>query len=371
MKIQLPTSVHNRFDIEVKDITTGEIVQRGYAENIVLNNYFTSNYVLSYQSNGAQYFGRSIHVGVGTGTMDATRTTLFNAKLKKSAVQVEIVNNQPPTESYAKKKIIILPNELVGESITEVGIGYSESYNDIFTHALIKDSEGNLLALDPKTDLQEVTVYATVYFKPNFEDGITFPNFPNALINGFTGYTSSILRMYTENSSPCIYVNDTLLSPKTNLVNDGAGKLVLDNKKRIETTEGNGKVKTITIKASNSFTEYGDLFSINLETLANNSSTIWGGHEFNNLVIGTGDGTTLAFSLTWDEVWAAKSKTVYVDGVKVTSGITWASDSITFDTAPADQSVITADYWVKYIPKDTDHVIDLDIEINYGEGTPT
>ena len=46
MDIKLPIKIHNRFDIEVKDITTGEIVQRGYAENIILDNYLTTTTIL-------------------------------------------------------------------------------------------------------------------------------------------------------------------------------------------------------------------------------------------------------------------------------------------------------------------------------------
>ena len=44
-----------------------------------------------------------------------------------------------------------------------------------------------------------------------------------------------------------------------------------------------------------------------------------------------------------------------------------AHDQITFHTPPALGSVITADYTVPYVPKDSNHVLDLQATIQYGE----
>ena len=78
----------------------------------------------------------------------------------------------------------------------------------------------------------------------------------------------------------------------------------------------------------------------------------------------------LYFSLLWDEARIDKLKKVYVDGIEVASGITWSSNSITFDTAPADQLAITADYWIDYIPKDSYHELWIEFSITVGEGVP-
>ena len=43
------------------------------------------------------------------------------------------------------------------------------------------------------------------------------------------------------------------------------------------------------------------------------------------------------------------------------------SDQITFHTPPANGAVITADYTVDYVPKDSNHVLDLQATIQYGE----
>lgn len=45
-----------------------------------------------------------------------------------------------------------------------------------------------------------------------------------------------------------------------------------------------------------------------------------------------------------------------------------ANDQIVFNTPPADGEIITADYSVDYVPKDSDHVLDLQVAIQYGEG---
>ena len=76
-------------------------------------------------------------------------------------------------------------------------------------------------------------------------------------------------------------------------------------------------------------------------------------------------------NLTWDEARTDKLYKVYVDGAEIASGFTFNSGNITFDIAPADQVVITADYWVDYIPKDTDHELWIGIKFILGEGTPS
>ena len=41
---------------------------------------------------------------------------------------------------------------------------------------------------------------------------------------------------------------------------------------------------------------------------------------------------------------------------------------ITFEIPPATEAVITADYTVPYIVKDSDRVLDVGLEIQFGEG---
>lgn len=44
-----------------------------------------------------------------------------------------------------------------------------------------------------------------------------------------------------------------------------------------------------------------------------------------------------------------------------------APDQITFNEPPGEGDVITVDYSVPYIPKDENHVLDLQLSIQFGE----
>lgn len=277
-------------------------------------------------------------------------------------------------------KIVIAPEEHIGETFTEVGVGRVATSADIFTHALIKDSEGNIITLGPKTDTQEITIYATIYFQPNFETGITLhittQNFGNTSGNAFhaafTGFMQTGMRAIgTQTFQPSLYLNGTLFAKYIGFNTQGTGTLTT-NTIRFATTEANTKVKTCYIQ-SQIGTAIATAFAsqsiaVNFETLAQNNSAIWPGYNFDNRQIGIGTGAQTVFNLTWDEARLDKAKAVYVDGVEQTSGVTWAAGSITFDTAPANAAIITADYWVDYIPKDTDHVLDVQFSITFGEG---
>lgn len=363
MKIEVPIKLHNKFEIEVYDVVKEEQIQKGYAENIVLTQAF--NNMFRYDK------GTTIHVGSGTGTLEASRTSLFSYLAKYNSERVEAVWNYAPTVSYATKKITIPPSALVGETITEVGFAEGDTLS---THALIKDSEGNPLALGPKTDTQEITIYGTVYFQPNLEPGLQlagtledFNNRGNGLLPVGTfwrgnniGYSPFLIINGVEQSSYYPMSQDGVYGAKTSV-------------RRLNTGQNNGKIKNVELGSLSYYANNNSngVIEADVVALAQNNSTLWGGHNFLQRDIGIGDGTTVTFTLPWDEARLDKAKAVYVDGVEQTSGVTWTSSSITFDSAPADQSVITADYWVDYIPKDTDHVLDIQFKVTFGEGSAT
>jgi len=371
MDMKLPIKIHNKFEIEIKDTITGKIVQKGYAENIVLDNYFTASNIISDAS--SDYFGYSIAFGRGTGILSATRTTLFDRIATLQSTQVEKVINQPPLASYATKSIVLSSSLYVGESITEVGVAASTGSSIIYTHALIKDSEGNPLVLEPKTNTQEITIFSTVYFQPIFESGITLSirNNKNALVDGFTGWDFTQLKGSGSNTMPSVFINNSssaVINP-SKIGNSGTGKFIITGTKRIETGIGNGKIKIIELKPNLPTNYDANVLVFDIETMAQNNSTIWSGYEFFKTSVGVGTGSQMIFNLTWNEVWMEKPKAVYIDGVLQSSGFTFNEVNITFDNPPSNEAVITADYWVKYIPKDTDHVLDLNFEIIYSEGS--
>lgn len=153
MQAEIGAAIHNRFDVEVRDARTGELKQSAHALNIVLNQMWTR------LCNGTSYFG-NIHFGTGSGTLSAARTTLFSWLGQKVATTEEAVRALP-TSSW-KRKIVLAPEEYVGSTITEVGIGYDSGAASLVTHAMLKDSEGNPVSIT-KTALDVVTIYATVF----------------------------------------------------------------------------------------------------------------------------------------------------------------------------------------------------------------
>ena len=132
--------LHNRFDAELIDGTTGEIKQIAKAENVVCDTYwnhlFSSLESISY-----------IHAGTGMGTPSSTDTRLFNFLASKSiSLQVSSMdkNNWKATQT-----VTLSENEWVG-ALTEVGLSpdsseYTGDY--IFTHALFTDSEGQPITI--------------------------------------------------------------------------------------------------------------------------------------------------------------------------------------------------------------------------------
>lgn len=190
----IPTRLHNRFDFEVRDGQTGEIKQRAYAENIILDSWWTRVFTPAVANS-------HIHVGTGTGTLSADRTSLFTFLAAKATSVVEYTGNK--SEGWVAVKKSAQWSELENQNTAwrEVGIAYGTSDSNLVTHALIKDMNGNPVTINKgTTDI--ITVYATVYFyfQPNADNTaeIVFPvNFERAstlslLILWALGLSSSI-----------------------------------------------------------------------------------------------------------------------------------------------------------------------------------
>jgi hypothetical protein len=148
--MKIGVNVHNRFDFVVADAKTGEVKQTASAYNIILNHMW--NELID-----GQDFFRAIYFGTGTGTLAATRTSLFTQLGYKSATLVEQVMALPT--SYVKKSIVLNPEEYVGYTLTEVGV---YGYSGLNTHALLEDSEGNPITIE-KSATDIVTIYATIF----------------------------------------------------------------------------------------------------------------------------------------------------------------------------------------------------------------
>ena len=153
MKPEISTKIHNRFDIVRTNIETGIEEQIAYAENIVLDTMWPR--LIS----RATYFSH-INYGTGSGVLNSTRTGLFTYLGTRAAVD-DLLTKEYPTASW-RRKIVINPEEEVGAVISEVGIAYGAANNNLVTHALIRDMNGDVITIT-KTSVDVFTIYATVY----------------------------------------------------------------------------------------------------------------------------------------------------------------------------------------------------------------
>jgi len=380
MDIKIGARLHNRFDIEVKDILSGEIVKRAQAENIVLNGVY--NILASSYSN---LMANRINFGSGSGTFAPTRTTLFNHSGYYSASLVESVYNAPPLASYAKKKIVIPPQDHVGVTITEVGLGTDGT---LISHAMLEDSEGNPISIGPKTDTQEITIYATLYVELNFPSGIDallHSTFKNALVDAMLGLTTngmgiafyeisstnraSFTKLYASTNKAATvvttaYNSGVILTSSHFSVFDIPNKRSKTNRLRYGTSVANQKIWSLAW-----YTEYSGARPLFRTVFPNQ---FWEGYNFVGKAIGTGNGSTVAFNLPWSDINTTKTYKIYLDGVEKTQGVDYtlsnseSTTTVTFTTAPSNGAAITGDWWVDYIPKDSDHVLDVTLTIQYG-----
>ncbi len=272
MKVEAKCGIHNRFDIEVRDAVTGELKRTAYAENMILDRGFER--VLNFQS----YF-TNIHFGKGTGAITPSRTTLFNSLGYKTAEVVEQDYSLPTAKVV--KKIQINPDEFVGETFTEVGI--SNSTTLINTHALIKDAEGNDLALT-KQPLEVLIIYATVFVTLNNANGVSFSVAENNLLLKYFLEQSAV----TTSNSYISLGSSNIDSPafigleenfKAPVITRDISKKELYFSNRFEIQEGNGNIREV------------GLFNV----LRSKIPDIYPPVNLSDFVIGVGDGTSVEF----------------------------------------------------------------------------
>lgn len=388
MDIKVGAKIHNRFDIEVVDITTGEVVQKGMAENIVLNNMY--NLLCS---NDGTMINKNIAYGRGTGTISASRTTLFNKIDSKVAEVIETKINPKGTPSYCKKVITILPTESIGDTLTEIGVEGGVPLG-LRTHALIKDAEGNPISIGPKTDLQQIFIYSTVYAEvtlPDFVDLIVFGG-SNELLSRMIGNRDTILHTNTVGSN---YIQLALstrgdVTDSTNIdysATDNAfftsvykvspfgiysigARTSKTPRVRFESADANQVrgIRSMLLKANHHSGTNNNVF-----LRATFPNSWFEGYHFTNKNIGVGDGVTQKFVLHRPYLNEFKEYKFYIDGVLQIKDADYIlsnaveETSITFINPPIIKNQITGDWWVDYIPKDGTMILDFTLTITYGE----
>jgi hypothetical protein len=328
--------IHNRFDIQVKDAETMEVIQTAQAENIVLDRIYTR--LLNFQS----YFDQIVF-GSGTGTLSPSRTTLFTRIGNKAAVTESLVRSYPT--SIWTRSIRLGTEEFNGQTIREVGI--SDTTTNINTHALITDSEGNPLSVD-KTSLKIIDIYATVFVEVySVDSGCFF--YGNGLRDYLTGSgaPSNTLSLFD------LSEDDQTVITATKTTNTSEKSVTLSG--RFGVDDFNKDVKAIAAPG------------LGLRWLIPRTG-VYAGTAKTNVPLGVGDGLNDTFALPNKEVTGL---TVKVDGVTTTAYTRTFDDKVVFDTAPANDLLVTADYTTKYIPKDSDHVLDVTMKIQFAVGQPS
>lgn len=336
MNIKGNAILHNRFDIIVSNIKTGEIVQRGQAENIVLDRMYTR--LCNFQT----YF-TYIVFGTGTGTPTASRTTLFSKLGYKTAVDEEIVRSYPTSKWV--KKIRLESSEYNGNTITEVGI--SEDITSVNTHALITDSEGNPLSI-VKNDLTVIDIYATVFIEiPNVDSGLFY------ISNGWRDYLAG------GGTAPSnVIAVSTTQSDET----DTSSKYTQTGTRTVDTT--NKRVKVATRLEAATYNRdiqlvswLGTGLTVKLPRIG-----IFEGKQRNNIQIGVGDGVKTKFSIP-NILFENLSMTV--DNVIVSNWTLDSLNNVVFDTPITANSIVKASYKSLLIPKDSTNVLDIEMTIQY------
>ncbi len=292
MEIKQNVNIHNRFDVHIDNIETGEH-RKFVGYNIILDQMWTR------LCNGYSYFG-CIHFGSGVGTPTPDRTSLFNYLGSKSAETEEIIKALPV--SSWKRKIVLSPEEFVGATISEVGIGYASGTMTLVTHAMLKDAEGNPISFE-KTSTDIVTIYATVFASLVDSPLVKLINLPtnNALLNyllgsGFPSGTFYLL--------PGEGYGPSLGSASVNYWSaDVPNKKRISYVARFDTDTGNGHVMGLELR--------------NLFRVAFPADGIFEGQHYTNVPIGTGDGVTKRFTIPSKNIDSG-TLVVKVDGVATT-----------------------------------------------------
>ncbi len=286
MKIKTGVNFHNRFDIA----KNGEWV--GYAENIILDRMY--NRICDFLS----YFN-NIHFGTGSGTPTPDRTSLFSHLGTKEAETEEVVKALPT--SKVTKKIVINPEEYVGQTITEVGVAYGSTASYLVTHAMIKDAEGNPLSID-KTDIDVIEIYSTVFVTLLESQNLYWST------SGNSSYSDLIEYLVGGTSFPTPYIY-TALSPHLADSKIPIGYVVSTNT-ATRTADVSNKKVTFTARVgidSGNIANQIDDFS--LFGVCRYKPTIT--HQLEDYYVGSGDGQTTSF----DCIPNISNAVVKVDGV--------------------------------------------------------
>jgi hypothetical protein len=320
LNIEGKVGIHNKFEIEKVNTQTGE-VENYEAYNMIVDAMWTRLCARN------TYFN-TIVFGSGTGTLSTARTTLFTAMGSKSVTHVSrnyILST--PTPISWKQKIVLLPEEYQNTSIAEVGIGHTTT--SIVTHALIKDSEGNPIAVS-KGLFDQITIYATVYITLgemsygntewwglNMGNSINFDS--NTLVRYLLGEATSLNGVYFASPAQSQIGFGTSSSAPT-LTADNANKKIVFSTVRYATTSANNE--SLGIKHFS----YGETVSNNFRRIFSSKlpiTSVFDNFNITNESIGVGDGISSVFEFDFSRI-KENTQVIKVDGVTKIANIDYS-----------------------------------------------
>ena len=346
MNTGIKVGLHNEFLIVVEDIKTKE--RREYkAQNIILDQMW--NRLCGFSS----YFV-NIHYGTGTTEFNNPARKTLNTFLGTRTATEEFKNAAYPTSQW-RKRIVINPDEEIGEIITEVGIAYGATENYLVTHAPIQDSSGKPISLGPKLGTEIITIYADVFitlYQPDVGMFFVNNNLRSYLLGGSMSAHRANISFFGTDSYNNTYNWDMFSKVGDETVNTDTR--TVKSYTRFQANEYNRDIR---------FVDW-DNIGVRVEMPR---PGVFSGEERVGVVLGTGDDNKKVFTIPNRGV---REVEVYVDEIKSTD---WDFDSlgrIVFDTAPGNGLSVTADYFCPFVPKDSNHVFDVTFTLTYGASAP-
>lgn len=338
METKPMVSIHNKFDIVVRNAITREVEEEFKGENIVLDRIYTR--LLNFQT----YFDHIVFGG-GSGTPTVGRTTLFTRIGSKPAVNEQVVRAYPT--SIWTRKITLGTEEFNGSIITEVGI--SNETTNINTHAMISDAEGNPLSVE-KNNLRIIDIYATVYIEMYDVDSGLFW-YDNGLRDYLTGTGSAGNTLGISNLKE-------------------AGIATINGIRTIDTANKTVKVaERFNVGLLNKDIKFMYWTGIGLACEIPRPG-VFEGSQINDLPIGTGDGVNKKFNIGRTPNTPIESLAIKVNGV--VAGFTYhITNEVILDISPISGAIVTASYKSIYYPKTANNVFDMSMKIGFGLGQPS
>lgn len=417
LRIKQKAKIHNKFHLVLTDAKTGRVKQEAWAYNILLNRFFgangTSGSIFHPYYSSVRYFGTvfsAIRVGSGTGELSPSRQDLFTPLAAKAIGEADLFDrtyNFDLLQASVTMRAIWNETELQNTTIREIGYANGTGVNVALSHALLQDSEGNPIALN-KGQFDVLTVYATIFVQlvdnynsqnfgfvqgthATYRNGLLDLFFRNAnLRSGFTSERAFALNLGTS-GSPVSATQQHILTSVLQIRHDQnvasdtgwisttfsyANKNLLF-KYRIQANQANttAGIKEIGLRFwqhAHGFGPGAGLASMVLPVFRSvlPLSNVFTGRAITGEEIGTGDGAQTVFTTQWAPIKEASSPVVYVNGVEQQTGVTVnkATGQVTFNVAPAAGTAVTIDYYVEFIPKDANHVLDIEFAIQFADG---